>query len=331
MVDTLFSLPEISLYCQLIHANDSLPAGAFRPPYERLWRDLREAMDELHRDGTLKARIIQDLERYIVRDPALAETLHRFRSSGKRLFIMTNSHAPYTRKVMSFLLDAAYPGYQRWEDYFDFTVTAARKPVFFNCDEPFFEVAADGSLATEPATALKRGRLYHGGNFQDLTRLVGMIGDEVLYVGDHIYGDILRSKRDTSWRTAMIIPEMDRELEQVQRHAPALDRLGELEEVRFQLNLERTARALDGDRARALGEDARALNREIAQLEQEIADAFSPYWGMLFRDRAELSAFGTQVEDYACVYTSRVSNFGLYSPVWYFRSPRDRMAHELQR
>jgi len=34
------------------------------------------------------------------------------------------------------------------------------------------------------------------------------------------------------------------------------------------------------------------------------------------------------VEDYACVYTSRVSNFLAYSPVQYFRAPRALMPHE---
>ena len=34
----------------------------------------------------------------------------------------------------------------------------------------------------------------------------------MLYVGDHIYGDILRSKKDTAWRTAMIIQELETEV-----------------------------------------------------------------------------------------------------------------------
>jgi hypothetical protein len=155
-----------------------------------------------------------------------------------------------------------------------------------------------------------------------------MIGDEVMYVGDHIYGDILRSKRYAGWRTAMIIQEMERELSHIQSYAEHIDQLHRLEEDRFKLNLERAAKALDGTRDEALLSSIRGLNKRIAGLEQETAEAFNPYWGMLFRDRSELSAFGQQVESYACVYTSRVSNFRLYSPMWYFRSPRDWMAHE---
>lgn len=46
------------------------------------------------------------------------------------------------------------------------------------------------------------------------------------------------------------------------------------------------------------------------------------------KEGTEMSSFGDQVETYACVYTSRVSNFLHYSPLQYFRSPRDLMPHE---
>ena len=75
----------------------------------------------------------------------------------------------------------------------------------------------------------------------------------------------------------------------------------------------------------------RALHRALEQawkLNQRIEDSYNAYWGMLLKARGEQSIFGSQVEDYACVYTSRVTNFGLYSSFQYFRSRRDRMSHE---
>jgi hypothetical protein len=48
----------------------------------------------------------------------------------------------------------------------------------------------------------------------------------------------------------------------------------------------------------------------------------------VFKEGAENSRFGRQVENYACVYTSRVSNFLFYSPHQYFRAPRHWMPHE---
>ena len=35
----------------------------------------------------------------------------------------------------------------------------------------------------------------------------------MLYVGDHIYGDILRSKKTLGWRTMLVVPELETELE----------------------------------------------------------------------------------------------------------------------
>ncbi len=34
----------------------------------------------------------------------------------------------------------------------------------------------------------------------------------MLYVGDHIYGDILRSKKTLGWRTMLVVPELESEL-----------------------------------------------------------------------------------------------------------------------
>ncbi len=339
MVDTLFSLPEISLYAQLVDLLDAraaqapaheAPSGTSAPDYERLWHDLRASMDSIHRDGSLKAHILADIGRYVLPCPELADTLHRFRSAGKKLFLLTNSEPSYTRAVMSYLLDGAHDDYPHWQDYFQYVITSARKPVFFDSQAPFFEVDEANQPHAEPATELRRGRIYTGGNVEELGRLTGMVGDDVLYVGDHIYGDILRSKRRASWRTALVIQEMEDELAQLQAHADEVERVNQLDEERFQLNLERAALRVRHEEDRALRDRARELTHELRTLEDRLAQAFNPRWGMIFRDRAEHSAFGEQVEDYACVYTAKVSNFRLYSPQWYFRSPRDRMAHEIR-
>jgi 5'-nucleotidase len=330
MVDTLFSLPELCLYSQLVAMLDADAPQGQTPGYERLWRDLRAAMDELHRDGSLKARITADIGRYIRRVPKLADTLHAFRSVGKQLFIITNSEPAYTDAVMRHLLDGVRPDYPSWRNYFDLVVTSARKPLFFNCDDPFLAVRPDMTVG-EPVATLEPGGMYAQGNHQALARLAGIIGDDVLYVGDHLYGDIMRSKRSTSWRTAMIVPEMERELARIKMLGPQLDELERIEQVTHQLELDRAALARNGVGTDDLSAQIDMLHQRFGELESDIADRFNPHWGPIFRDRSELSAFGAQVEDYACVYTGCVSNFLNYSPNFYFRSPRDRMAHELQR
>ena len=37
-------------------------------------------------------------------------------------------------------------------------------------------------------------------------------GDQLLYVGDHMFSDILRSKRTLGWRTCLIVPELEHEI-----------------------------------------------------------------------------------------------------------------------
>jgi hypothetical protein len=51
-------------------------------------------------------------------------------------------------------------------------------------------------------------------------------------VGDHIYGDILRSKKDLSWRTMLVVPELETELNILQRHACDMAELKALRTVR---------------------------------------------------------------------------------------------------
>jgi 5'-nucleotidase len=50
------------------------------------------------------------------------------------------------------------------------------------------------------------------GSCDVVSKLLGARGKDVLYVGDHIYGDILKSKKIRGWRTFLIIPELMQEV-----------------------------------------------------------------------------------------------------------------------
>lgn len=57
-------------------------------------------------------------------------------------------------------------------------------------------------------------KVFQGGSVSDLHQLLGVYNaTSVLYVGDHIYGDILKSKKSMGWRTMLIVPELQMELE----------------------------------------------------------------------------------------------------------------------
>jgi 5'-nucleotidase len=364
-IDTLFALPEAVLYQVLVEFFDhhAQPAGGqapAAPSYVQLWRDIRECIDLAHRDGSIKALVAADLKQYITRDPALAETLHRFRSSGKRLFVLTNSEWTYTDPVMSYLLDGVLPAYPSWRNFFDIVVVSACKPAFFTEERPFVELDPAGMpLERKVDGAFVRGRIYSGGNVRDFEERVRARGTEVLYIGDHIYGDMLRPRKSSAWLTAMVLQELEDEVEVHDRVTPDLQRLDDLERQLRHLDAELSDKQMvlrslqrrdasappepgdglaDTDLASAkraakealdqLRKQLRATMEEHGQLELTLDRAYNPHWGPLFREGHEISKFGEQVEAYACVYTSRVSNFRNYSPSRHFRGPRDRMPHE---
>lgn len=340
-IDTLFSLSEVTSYAAIV---DTLERHGASLDYAKVFDDVRASIDEAHRDGDFYANVVRNLEHYVERDDALEGTLHKFRSAGKKLFLLTNSPFGYTNTLMGYLLDGRRSEYPSWRNYFDIVIVGAQKPLWFREGRAFME--RDGDVLKD-TQRLERGRIYEGGNLRDFEQRLAIRGSSVLYVGDHIYGDILRSKKESAWRTAMIIQELDAEIAAHDACGSSIARLRELEasrerledELRFYQARLRLERAADED---ALGERARmkralnAIRRELLTIDDEsnrvaseVDVNFHPYWGSLLKEAGEMSIFGVQVATYADVYTRRVSCLWNYSPQQNFRSPRDSMPHEL--
>ena len=360
LIDTLFGLPEAVLYAALVDYFETTEPQK-EHDWKRLYRDIRYCIDLAHRDDSIKDEIIADTERYLNRSVDLALTLHKFRSAGKKLFVLTNSYASFTDHILSYLLDDLLPEYPRWQNYFDIVVTGSNKPEFFTERHPFKIVDKNEEVIGEEFSAFHDDTLYQGGNLVDFERMSGFRGNRVLFVGDHIYGDIVRSKKSSAWRTVMIVQEMERELRQSADLREENSRLELLEleiqrvneEIAYDRGLAHKVDALmdtesdepdelsefDPDQLRnAIGEieqncdrlrrRRRDLLEEMLTLEKKFESQFNPYWGLLFKQGNKNSIFGEQVEVYACLYTSRVENFVHYSPLHYFRAPRQPMPHE---
>ena len=382
-LDTLFAMPEACLFANLVdYFQDQLLRGSNTKPLqitnpdspcatvgfdtEKLFEDVRESIDAIHRDGSLKAIITADITRYIEDDPDLPLMLHKFRSSGKKLFLMTNSYWGYTEKVMHYLLDGKLQAYPDWQSYFDLVIVGSRKPGFFSARNPFLEVdttaPGDGIPSDRPAEALDRGKIYQGGNIRDFEEMTGIQGSEVLYVGDHIYGDILRSKKDSLWRTCLIVEELEQEIHGVRRWAFDVEKLTVLDSERQEIdsaigrhrallarmenlaaeNQEKNGAMLNDAETEELTKTLKNFNFEIDHAKRylkyldrmlathtdELERRFNPYWGRLLKEHNELSRFGAQVAWYACTYTSRASNFLRFSPVHRFKATRDTMNHD---
>src|SRR5271170_5319310 len=135
-IDTLYALSEATLYAALI---DALETKGYAVDYARVFTDIRESIDEAHRDGTILDAVLGDISRYVKRDPELAPTLHKLRSAGKKLFLLTNSRWAYTDAMMSYLIGDAMSEYPTWRNYFDVVIVAATKPAFFQERRPLME------------------------------------------------------------------------------------------------------------------------------------------------------------------------------------------------
>jgi len=90
----------------------------------------------------------------------------------------------------------------------------ARKPLFFGEGTVLRQVdTKTGKLKIGTYTGpLQHGIVYSGGSSDTVCDLLGAKGKDILYIGDHIFGDILKSKKRQGWRTFLVIPELAQEL-----------------------------------------------------------------------------------------------------------------------
>ncbi|MDX1631069.1 MAG: HAD-IG family 5'-nucleotidase [Thermoanaerobaculia bacterium] len=342
-VDTLFELPEVNLFGELVELGER---GALDlPPFDRLFQDVRSAVDGVHDDGPLKRKIRNDPDRFLRPDPDLPLALERLRLGDRCLLLITNSSWEYTDGLCGHLFETE-AGPDSWTELFDLVIVEADKPDFFRSARPFQGLDARGDPEEEVETPSWNG-IYRGGSLDGVRRLLGIPGEQVLYVGDHIYGDIVSSKLSSTWRTALVVQELEDELLVQQEQTSERRRLSalkselaamgqQMDDLRDVLNLYRDLSERDPGveetirrRHDALHRDHKILRGRARELRDSIAERHNRAWGSVFQAGGSQSLFGSQVRSYSCLYTSRVSNFVGYGTDHYYRVLKDPMAHDL--
>jgi 5'-nucleotidase len=356
-VDTFFALSEVQLFVEIVDYMDNHPKK-IKKSYREVYDDLRKFIDLSHADGSIKNVVMADPGRFIRKDKYLSTALMRLIDGGKTLFLLTNSGWEYTNRMMSYILDGEHEEFPSWRDYFDDIIVSSGKPGFFTGSQPFLEVMTDNGLLRAHTGALVPRRVYQGGNAALFQKLTKFRGDEILYVGDHIFGDIMQSKGKLNWRTLLVVEELEHELENLQNLKPLfLDiqkKTYERESLDEEIQITRSKlmsvkrhiqianRAGDSKKAHHLekerdkyAEKVSAKTPILDQLDNEIKDLLTkketslhPMWGELMKVGLERSRFAYQVEGFACVYTSRVSNLRFYSPQKRFSSFHDILPHD---
>jgi len=332
--NTLFNLPEIYLLACLIdyfqthegykEVKDGFLAGDLFMSYKSVFQDVRSSVDFVHMEGDLKKRTVEDLPKYVKKDERLPQVLYNLQKSGAKTFLLTNSGWEYSDKVMHYLLDfpnAPYAG-KSWQTYFNFTVVDARKPSFFAEGAVMRQV---NKLTGQLSIGSHRGGLedsavYSGGSCEVLSKLIGAKGRDVLYVGDHIFGDVLKSKKLRGWRTFLIVPELNDEFQVWTSKQELFTKL-----QKYDQELSELYRNMDSsDTARP---NVEAIKSNIQETIHSMEMSYGTT-GSLFRSGSRQTFFATQVTRYADIYAASVLNM-LYYPTFYmFRAPAMLLPHE---
>jgi len=351
-LNTLFALSEATLYAQAV---ELLDAGRLEPAigYVDLYAIVRSTLDRAHLEGELKAEIMAAPEQFVVLDEELPRALLDLKQAGKKLLVITNSEWTYTRAMMSYVFDRFLSSREGWRTLFELVIVEARKPSFFTDKNASFEVVNEDGLLKPHVGRLVEGGTYLGAH----ARLVEQHLEDILYIGDHLYADVHITKHVLRWRTALVLRDLENELDALERFEPKqreLTRLMAEKEQReheystLRLELQRSApepttsasssppaSTSSGPgknelrrRMQSLRSELEDLDALVAPLAREAGELHSRRWGLLMRAGADKSYLARQIERYADIYMSRVSNLAAYTPFVYLRAPRVSLPHD---
>jgi len=338
-MNTMFELSRASLWTQLVDIFDEEHLSGVRSYYD-LYRAIDHALTASHMEDAVKADITANPERFVDHDPHLVSTLRDQRLAGKQLLLITNSGWNFTKQMMAYAVDPYCVDGESWRDLFDIVIVSANKPSFFSEQLPIYRVVdEDESLLLPHDGLLEQGHVYFGGNARLVEESLGHTSAQHLYVGDHLFGDVHVSKDSLRWRTALIVRELEADI--TASIASAADRkeltalmIEKVELDRRQAQA-RMKRQRDRNRSRSsaktldeLTAEVSALDERVAPLAKASAELGHITWGPLMRAGNDKSLFARQVERYADVYTSRVSNLRFETPYAYLRAARGSLPHD---
>ncbi|MAF77124.1 MAG: 5'-nucleotidase [Halobacteriovoraceae bacterium] len=342
-LDTSFSISNGVLYSQLVQLKRE---GMELPDFYNLADDIKEILDICHGDGTIKDQVREDLERFIIKDKEIVHLLERYKDYGKQLIVITNSDYNYTKLLLDYAINPFLENHKDWSELFDITITLSRKPAFFTNEASFLKIDLESGLMSNHFGKVESG-VYQGGSAHKLQKDLGLNGEEILYLGDHIYGDVVSIKKTFNWRTALILDPLKDELNSIKKSSSVqkkIDKLmGEKQDLEYKINeieikkFEARKNKTTSDEVKAFKEELNKVYAQIEKINTEISDLiteyrshFNPYWGELMRAGQEESRMADQVEKYACLYMIKISDLFSHSPRTYFRPEKRILPHEVE-
>jgi hypothetical protein len=282
-----------------------------------------------------------------VKDAEISLTLLDQKHAGKKLLLITNSEWEFVSGIMAYTFDPQLQDGMTWRDLFDMVIVSADKPNFFLRDQPAFEVVTEEGLLRPVIGSLKEGCIYVGGHAKLVEEAFGIQGSQIMYIGDHVESDVHVTKSMLRWRTGLVLRELEEELTCLYEFRDRQDELTlmmdkkarlEREQFRLELYIQRLQRGYGPESTLLLEElnsQIKALTQKISTLDERIKplakqaqEIFNPRWGLLTRAGFDKSYLARQLEGYADIYMSRVSNLLCLTPFAYLRSTRSSLPHD---
>ncbi|MEE6478952.1 hypothetical protein FKM82_012056 [Ascaphus truei] len=338
ILNTLFNLSETYLYACLVDFFSNCPRyvncetgyryGNLFMSFRSMSQDVRDAMDYVHDSGCLKEKTLKDLEKYVLRDVRTPLLLSRMREVGK-VFLATNSDYNYTNAIMTYLFEFGDDAgkdddshQKSWRSYFDLIVVDTRKPLFFAEGTVLRQVNTDnGKLRIGTYTGPHQHcAVYSGGSSDIVCSLLGVKGKDILYMGDHIFGDILKSKKRQGWRTFLVVPELAKELCVWTEKSELFEELKSLDIFLAELYQHMDS----GSNERP---DITSIQRQIQKVTHKMDMCYGKM-GSLFRCGSRQTLFSSQLMRYADLYAASFINLLYYPFSYLFRALPVLMPHE---
>uniref|UniRef100_A0A7N6A392 5'-nucleotidase, cytosolic II, like 1 n=1 Tax=Anabas testudineus TaxID=64144 RepID=A0A7N6A392_ANATE len=328
ILNTLFNLSETYLYTCLVDFFTRCTRytkcvktfhyyGDLFMSFRSMFHDVRDAMDFIHNSGTLKEQTIKNLEKYVIKDPKIPLLLTQIKEVAK-VFLATNSDYNYTEVIMKYLLENnTNPGSSKksWRSYFDLINVDTRKPLFFAEGTVLRQVDTDtGKLRIGTYTGgLQHGTVYSGGSSDIVCDLLDVKGKDILYVGDHIFGDILKSKKRQGWKTFLVVPELAKELQLWEEKKNIFEEM-----KRLDVFLAEYYKNLDSGNQDC--PDINAIQTRIKVLTYRMDMSYGQM-GSLLRSGSRQTLFASQLVRYADLYSSTCVNLLHYPFNYLFMAP----------
>ncbi|MEQ2157942.1 Cytosolic purine 5'-nucleotidase, partial [Goodea atripinnis] len=153
-----------------------------------------------------------------------------------------------------------------------------------------------------------------------ISDLLDVRGKDILYVGDHIFGDILKSKKRQGWKTFLVVPDLIKELQVWEERKNLFEEL-----KRLDLFLAELYRHLDSGSKDC--PDIGTIQTRIKVLTYRMDMSYGQM-GSLLRSGSTQTLFASQLIRYADLYSSTCINLLHYPFNYLFMAPPVLMPHE---